>query len=89
MFDLRIHEFNSEQEKEDFLETLNKETKWIMKRAFEDFAGLCENDNQKKIFTDWWHGECVSTEEYKARFSEEDDYKAHSVILHACSMGFG
>lgn len=50
-----------------------------------------KNDVQKKIFTDWCNGICVSSEDYikTNNISKEDDYEAHSAILSVVSLGLG
>jgi len=57
----------------------------------EEFLNSLSNDIQKKIFTDWWNGICVSSKEYIAQnnISKEDDYEAYTAIMSVISMGLG
>lgn len=48
-----------------------------------------EGENVAKIFDDWWHGKCVTTEEYAANFTEWENRRAGDIILTAISRGFG
>jgi len=56
-----------------------------------EFLNSLSNDMQKKIFTDWWNGICVSSEEYitQNNISKEDDYEAYTAIMSVISMGLG
>lgn len=89
MLDLRVTEINSQDEFEEFMDALNKETKIIFDNAYRKYLSFCENDDQRTIFKDWWNGTPVSTDEYASKFSKEDNYTAGGIILEACSNGFG
>lgn len=74
--------------------TMAKLNAWgaqVYGEAYERYSKMAkeENENVFKIFDDWWHGKCVTTEEYMSNFSEEDNYTAGSIILTAVSSGFG
>jgi hypothetical protein len=86
---IRVLSFADDIEKNEWFEDFNKQTAVYYKKIFEEFCSMAKNDIQKHIFTDWWHGECVSTEKYKSKYSKQDNDEAHSLILHAISMGFG
>ena len=60
-------------------------------RVEKEHLDSLKNDVQKKIFTDWCNGICVSSDDYisKNNISKEDDYEAHSAILSVVSLGLG
>lgn len=89
MYRLEVYEVHSQAEHDALMEYLNKQTAVIFENAHQEYLSICQNDAQRQIFTDWWNGKCVVTPEYKSKFSYEDDYEAHSIILTACSDGFG
>jgi len=62
-----------------------------IRKIKEEFLNSLSNDMQKKIFTDWWNGICVSSEEYitQNNISKEDDYEAYTAIMSVISMGLG
>jgi len=62
-----------------------------IRKIKEEHLNSLSNDMQKKIFTDWWNGICVSSEEYitQNNISKEDDYEAYTAIMSVISMGLG
>ena len=62
-----------------------------IRKIKEELLNSLSNDMQKKIFTDWWNGICVSSEEYitQNNISKEDDYEAYTAIMSVISMGLG
>jgi len=71
--------------------SFDKEVREYKDRVEKEHLDSLKNNVQKKIFTDWCNGICVSSEEYiKANnISKEDDYEAHSAILSVVSLGLG
>lgn len=73
---------------------MNELNKWgaeVYGNAYNHYSNMAkeENENVFKIFDDWWHGKCVTTEEYMSKFTDEDNKRAGDVILTAISNGFG
>jgi len=62
-----------------------------IRKIKEELLNSLSNDMQKKIFTDWWNGICVCSEEYitQNNISKEDDYEAYTAIMSVISMGLG
>ena len=62
-----------------------------IRKIKEELLNSLSNDMQKKIFTDWWNGICVSSEEYitQNNISKEDDYETYTAIMSVISMGPG
>lgn len=80
----------------DFMESeifkqFNQEVREYRQRVEKEHLESLHNEVQKKIFTDWCNGICVSSEEYikENNISKEDDYEAHSAILSVISLGLG
>lgn len=84
-----IKTFNNEKEYSEWREKDNKETAKIFEAVYEHYMSKCENEDQRKIFHDWWRGVAVSQHEYKAHFSEEDHNEASGWIMECISKGFG
>jgi len=62
-----------------------------IRKIKEELLNSLSNDMQKKIFTDWWNGICVSSEKYitQNNISKEDDYETYTAIMSVISMGLG
>jgi len=77
--------------KSDTFKKFNDGVREYIKRVQEEHLNSLSNDMQKKIFTDWWNGICVSSEEYitQNNISKEDDYEAYTAIMSVISMGLG
>jgi hypothetical protein len=77
-------------ESEEFKKFDNKVIEY-RKRVEQEHLESLKNDIQKKIFTDWCNGICVSSEKYmkENNISKEDDYETHSAILSVVSLGLG
>lgn len=88
-FNLELRKFTDKESFCKWIDDLNKVTAKLYDDAYKHYYSLCENEMQKQIFTDWWNGECVSTEEYKKKNSPDDNYQAGGIILTAISNGFG
>ncbi len=73
------------------MDQLNNWGSKVYNNAYEHYSNMAkeENENVFKIFNDWWHGKCVSTEEYMSKFTKEDNRRAGNIILTAISNGFG
>lgn len=86
----RTDNINDLMESEEFKKFDNEVKAYKEKVEKEHFESL-KNDAQKKIFSDWCNGICVSSEEYRIKnnISKEDDYEAHSAILSVISLGLG
>lgn len=81
---------NEFMESETFKE-FDKKVRAYKERVEKEHYDSLHNDIQKKIFTDWCNGICVSSEKYikENNISKEDDYEAHSAILSVISLGLG
>lgn len=86
---ITIYETNNKAEREIVFKHLNEWAAEVYKNAYVRFLDMCENEDQRTIFTDWWNGKCVTTDEYESKFSPQDNYDAGGIILTACSEGFG
>jgi hypothetical protein len=77
--------------KSEAFKKFNDEVKEYRKRVIKEHLDSLKNDVQKKIFTDWCNGVCVSSDEYikKNNISKEDNYEANSAILSVISLGLG
>jgi hypothetical protein len=77
--------------KSEAFKKFNNEVKEYRKRVIKEHLDSLKNDVQKKIFTDWCNGVCVSSDEYikKNNISKEDNYEANSAILSVISLGLG
>lgn len=75
----------------DAFKAFTKEVEDCRNRVKKEHLDSLHNSTQKKIFTDWCNGICVSSEKYiiENNISKEDDYKAHSAILSVVSLGLG
>jgi hypothetical protein len=73
------------------MDELNKWGAKVYDDAYSHYLKMAEeeNENVAKIFDDWWHGKCVSTEKYKNNYSDSDHRRASDIILTAISNGFG
>ncbi len=73
------------------MDELNKWGAKVYGDAYRYYSNMAKEDNENvfRIFDDWWHGMCVTTQEYSSQFSEEDNKRAGNVILTAISSGFG
>lgn len=77
--------------KSEAFKKFNDEVKEYRKRVIKEHLDSLKNDVQKKIFTDWCNGVCVSSDEYikKNNISKEDNYEVNSAILSVISLGLG
>jgi len=75
----------------DTFKTFDNEVREYRDRIEKEHLNSLKNDVQKKIFTDWCNGICVSSEKYieENNISKKDDYEAHSAILSVVSLGLG
>jgi isopentenyldiphosphate isomerase len=75
----------------DEFKKFDDEVREYRKRVEQEHLDSLKNDTQKKVFTDWCNGICVSSEAYvkENNISKEDDYEAHSAILSVVSLGLG
>lgn len=89
MLNLEVHEFKNQKELDSFMDKLNERTKVIMNEAYNYYLKQLHNEQQKKIFHDWWYGKSVYTDEYRKGIDEDLLYEVDSCILEACSRGFG
>jgi hypothetical protein len=48
-----------------------------------------DNENVRRIVYDWFTSVCVDTEEYKRKYTEDENKDAHDIILSLISMGLG
>jgi lysophospholipase L1-like esterase len=90
---IKIFETKNNKEFDKVMDELNKWGAKMFENAYNHYSKMAkeENENVFQIFDDWWHGKCVTTQEYKSKydFSEDDHNRAGSVILTAISNGFG
>jgi len=77
--------------KSDVFKAFDNEIREYRKRVEKEHLDSLKNDIQKKIFSDWCNGICVSSEKYinTNNISKEDDYEANSAILSIISLGLG
>ena len=77
--------------KSEIFQKFDDEVRQYRKRVEKEHLDSLKNEAQKKIFTDWCNGICVSSDEYikKNNITKEDDYEAHSAILSVVSLGLG
>jgi hypothetical protein len=86
---IKVIAVDSPEQFEKEMDALNKETATIYENEKQRALNQCTNENIKTIFLDWWNGKSVYTEEYESKYSREDHYDAHSIILEVISNGFG
>jgi lysophospholipase L1-like esterase len=88
---LKIFETKNKKEFDKVMESLNEWGAKVYDAAYQEYSQMAkeENENVFKIFDDWWHGKCVTTDEYMSQYSQQDNKRAGDVILTAISSGFG
>ena len=74
-----------------YMEDLNKITAEIFEAKYEEgLKWASEHSYEARIMCDdWWHGECVYTEEYKSNIPKDSFEHGHSIIATVTSQGFG
>jgi lysophospholipase L1-like esterase len=83
--------FGKKKKDEKTMKDFNEWTAKVYDDAYKYYSKMAKDENEDvfKLFDDWWNGKCVTTEEYKAKYSEKDRREAGGIILDAISKGLG
>jgi hypothetical protein len=76
-------------ESKDVIDYLNSTTSTLYQSRYIYCMEQCKTKGSAQIFHDWWHGICISSDEYQRHVNEEDYLDAHDWIMETISIGMG